>query len=571
MKTAQQGQRESQYQLSLLLRERGHSAQCVAWCQKAAEQGHVKAQVLCGISLINGEGCTRDLEKAEGWLRKALERGGMKALSALWPLVFQRGDEKEACTLVARAAEAGHAPSQLSLARVLQLGRGCPKDERQALLWLQKAAKQGNYVANYYLAMAITNGVGCKADEKAAQEYFRKATEQLDDAMCVREGTAISAGFHALLPANGSVILDSFDLASTSSFFPLSRTSSSYVFRGKLIKDTSTDVVIKARTEAQISTLLQRWLMLLEVPKHPNLLGFIGVCGDFECNDATGAKVSAPLSFVLPYLANGSATDFFFAKPGNQGRSTQLLLTWALDIAHGLEALHENKLVHREVSAHNLFIDDKRRAVLGGFDQLALAGDRKERPRLSRNSQKCLQNHVAPEDCAKEVVCQPASDIFAFGVTCCEIANEAKFGFYSWSTTTGTDESMFDRLSKATPTDYQELVDQLPLWVPQPLKSLIQDCLDFDPAKRPSAGQLVSNLEKIKKSLTGLSSASFGLALASLCLVRHVDCKRAFVSHLTRVSVRPRDGHDRVQPQGVAGATSPRCWQGTSHCTTSSR
>ena len=49
------------------------------WYQKAAEQGHAKAQYFCGYMLRQGEGVAQDQTAALGWLRKAAEQGDVGA------------------------------------------------------------------------------------------------------------------------------------------------------------------------------------------------------------------------------------------------------------------------------------------------------------------------------------------------------------------------------------------------------------------------------------------------------------------------------------------------------------
>lgn len=55
-------------------------AMAAYWYRKAAEQGHVKAQVNLGGLYFDGEGVAQDYAEAARWFRKAAEDG-----AAAWP------------------------------------------------------------------------------------------------------------------------------------------------------------------------------------------------------------------------------------------------------------------------------------------------------------------------------------------------------------------------------------------------------------------------------------------------------------------------------------------------------
>ena len=83
----------------------------VAEYRAAAEKGDAEAQLNLGRCYYNGDGVTKDLEKAAYWCRKA--------------------------------AEQGHAKAQFNLGWCYEKGEGVPKDLEKAAYWYQKAAEQG--------------------------------------------------------------------------------------------------------------------------------------------------------------------------------------------------------------------------------------------------------------------------------------------------------------------------------------------------------------------------------------------------------------------------------------------
>ena len=57
--------------------------QAAAWFQKAAEQGHAKAQVYLGSMYRTGDGVKRNYQQALAWYRKAADQGQADAQNEL--------------------------------------------------------------------------------------------------------------------------------------------------------------------------------------------------------------------------------------------------------------------------------------------------------------------------------------------------------------------------------------------------------------------------------------------------------------------------------------------------------
>jgi TPR repeat protein len=63
----------------------------VKWFQKAAEQGHAKAQRYLGYCYQYGQGLPKDLHKAVDWYRKAADQGEAVAQCVLGNL-YEEGE-----------------------------------------------------------------------------------------------------------------------------------------------------------------------------------------------------------------------------------------------------------------------------------------------------------------------------------------------------------------------------------------------------------------------------------------------------------------------------------------------
>ncbi len=85
-----------------------------------------------------------------------------------------------AATLYRKAAEAGHAAAQSSLAYLYENGLGVERDCTQAAFWYRKAAEQGEAEAQNNLGALYATGQGVPRSDAAAVHWYQLAAEQND-------------------------------------------------------------------------------------------------------------------------------------------------------------------------------------------------------------------------------------------------------------------------------------------------------------------------------------------------------------------------------------------------------
>jgi TPR repeat protein len=133
-------------------------------------------------------------EDARGWLTKAGDRGHALALVRL-------GDVK-------RAAEAGHLPSMLEMAKkdaawvrraadagepeAMRMFAATIGDRGEAARWIQRSAEAGNRAAMFELASAYEKGSGVMADRAIAEKWYRAAATAGDARAMYRLGVLTS-------------------------------------------------------------------------------------------------------------------------------------------------------------------------------------------------------------------------------------------------------------------------------------------------------------------------------------------------------------------------------------------
>ena len=150
---AESGDANAQYDLAWMYDTGGDNKilakdtrKAAEWYEKAAVQGHVKAQAGLGMLYVNGDGMHKDYVKGVDWLQKASAQG--------------------------------NADAQLNLGWLYRDGKGIPKDPAKALEWWQNAAERGFPHALFTLGVMYNKGEGVPRDVAKAVEYWQMAVMQ---------------------------------------------------------------------------------------------------------------------------------------------------------------------------------------------------------------------------------------------------------------------------------------------------------------------------------------------------------------------------------------------------------
>ncbi|KAK0186205.1 kinase-like domain-containing protein [Armillaria mellea] len=200
--------------------------------------------------------------------------------------------------------------------------------------------------------------------------------------------------------------------------------------------------------------------------RHPNILPFLG------------ANTLENVPFIVtPYLRKGNSRNFVKIHP------TCDRLKILIDIAHGLLYLHSRKIVHGDLKAVNVLIDDAQTAVLCDFGLSQIQEDMMKRTSLPKIGS---PNWMSPERLAGEPL-RPAADIYSFSMTIYELY------------------TLQVPLAHLSSEDFLPLVGYGDLRPQRPECDLITDaiwnvmsqCWIRDPAKRPATQRVSTILEHL--------------------------------------------------------------------------
>ncbi|KAG9294777.1 hypothetical protein G9A89_004052 [Geosiphon pyriformis] len=199
-KAAETGHLKAQYNLAnCYFNGRGttkDSEKAFELYSKAADAGHLNAQYNLANCYFNGEGMTKDSEKAFELYSKAAEAGHLEAQLNLansveagylnaqnsLAICYDNGEgttrnSEKAFELYSKAAEAGDLNAQNNLALCYINERGMTRNSEKAFELYSKAVKAGHLDAQYSLALCYDNGEGTTKNSEKAFEFYSKAVE----------------------------------------------------------------------------------------------------------------------------------------------------------------------------------------------------------------------------------------------------------------------------------------------------------------------------------------------------------------------------------------------------------
>ncbi|KAB1221480.1 Dual specificity protein kinase splA [Morella rubra] len=215
-------------------------------------------------------------------------------------------------------------------------------------------------------------------------------------------------------------------------------------------------------------------LALLQKIRHPNVVQFLGA-----------VTQSSPMMIVTEYLPKGDLCAFLKRKGALK---PVVAVKFALDIARGLNYLHENKppIIHRDLEPSNILRDDSGHLKVADFGVSKLLTVKEDKP-LTCQETSC--RYVAPEVFRNEY--DTKVDVFSFAL----ILQEMIEGCPPFS---GKQEHEVPKVYCAK--------ERPPFRAPAKLyshglKELIEDCWTENPTRRPTFRQIITRLESIFNSL----------------------------------------------------------------------
>ncbi|KAJ7466906.1 kinase-like domain-containing protein [Mycena latifolia] len=249
------------------------------------------------------------------------------------------------------------------------------------------------------------------------------------------------------------------------------------VWKGRVHGETVSVKVMRVYQEADVEALVKasrayhrfyREALIWRQLSHPNLLPFFGV---YYLEDT-----KSRLALVSPWMENGNIARYLKDNPAGINR-----LTLVLDVALGLEHLHNLRLVHGDLKAINVLVTRSGRAVLADFGLSSVTDSKILLMTTSTIKAGGTVRWQAPELFAGSRN-SFASDVYAFACVCYEIFT-GNFPFHELVNDVAV---MFHVMQGNRPKQPSGIMDEI--W------TVMTECWEADPEQRPSAAQIVFRL-----------------------------------------------------------------------------
>nr|XP_009802147.1 PREDICTED: probable serine/threonine-protein kinase DDB_G0267514 isoform X2 [Nicotiana sylvestris] len=245
---------------------------------------------------------------------------------------------------------------------------------------------------------------------------------------------------------------------------------------GVLYKGTycSQEVAIKVLKPKQLNMdMLKEFsqeVFIMRKIRHKNVVQFIGAC-----------TRSPNLCIVTEFMSRGSIYNFLHKQKGAFKLPT--LLKAAADVSKGMNYLHQNKIIHRDLKTANLLMDEHGVVKVGDFGVA-----RVQAQTGVMTAETGTYRWMAPEVIEHRPYDHKA-DVFSFGIVL-------------WELLTGEiPYACLTPLQAAIGVVQQGLRPAIPEHAHPKLVELLQKCWQQDPTQRPDFSEILDILQHLTKEV----------------------------------------------------------------------
>ncbi|XP_047315989.1 serine/threonine-protein kinase STY8-like [Impatiens glandulifera] len=255
---------------------------------------------------------------------------------------------------------------------------------------------------------------------------------------------------------------------------------------GDLYKGTycSQEVAIKVLKPERISkdmlTEFAHEVFIMRKIRHKNVLQFIGTC-----------TRPPTLCIITEFMSRGSIYDFLHKQKGTFKLPTMLKV--ALDISKGMNYLHQNHIIHRDLKSANLVMDENEVVKVADF---GVARVQSESGVMTAETG--TYRWMAPEVILHKPY-GPKADVFSFGLVL-------------WELLTGElPHALLTPLQAAVGVVQEGLRPPIPISTHPKLAQLLDRCWQQNPDLRPDFNEIINILQQLVKEVGSGDKAGFSL------------------------------------------------------------
>ncbi|KAG2099294.1 uncharacterized protein F5147DRAFT_747297 [Suillus discolor] len=226
--------------------------------------------------------------------------------------------------------------------------------------------------------------------------------------------------------------------------------------------------------------------------KHENVLGMWG---------ASSAQGERPWFIVSEYCSGGSLVGWLRERKGRVGaRGDVDLLRCMHHISKGMVYLHDQNVLHEDLKASNVLVDENGRCVISDFGQSEMKWEASRKPIMSAFTSLHVDGTLrwqAPELINGPMKLSRATDVYAFSICCIEILGMGDLPY-----------GHRDDMLVAFLVNYQNKRAEIPSTpITSLVEPLIQECWVRDPEQRPTFTHIAATLKRLRKHQGGVEES----------------------------------------------------------------
>ncbi|KAK9286148.1 hypothetical protein L1049_014530 [Liquidambar formosana] len=275
---------------------------------------------------------------------------------------------------------------------------------------------------------------------------------------------------HVTIPSDGT---DVWEIDARHLKFGNKIASGSY---GDLYKGMycSQEVAIKVLKPERVDSDMQREfaqeVFIMRKVRHKNVVQFIGAC-----------TKPPSLCIVTEFMSGGSVYDYLHKQKGVFKLPS--LLRVAIDVSKGMNYLHQNNIIHRDLKAANLLMDENEVVKVADFGVA-----RVKTQSGVMTAETGTYRWMAPEVIEHKPYDHKA-DVFSFGIVL-------------WELLTGKlPYEYLTPLQAAVGVVQKGLRPTIPKHTHPKLTELLERCWQQDPASRPDFSEIIEILQQVAKEV----------------------------------------------------------------------
>ncbi|XP_068244367.1 fibroblast growth factor receptor 3-like isoform X2 [Palaemon carinicauda] len=253
--------------------------------------------------------------------------------------------------------------------------------------------------------------------------------------------------------------------------------------RPDIISTVAVKMLKEGHTDAELMDLVSEMEMMKMIGTHINIINLLGCCTQ-----------DGPLYVIVEYAAHGNLRDYLRNNRPSSGYERAIgqepdaltqkdLVSFAYQVARGMEYLASKKCIHRDLAARNVLVSEDRIMKIADF---GLARDIHSQDYYRKTSDGRLPvKWMAPEALFHRVYTSQ-SDVWAFGILLWEIMTLGGTPYPSVPSV----EKLFQllreghRMEKPTNCSLE-------------IYMIMRECWRYQPTQRPTFKELVEDLDRI--------------------------------------------------------------------------